>query len=138
METKLHIKSSLSQEKIIEPLGGWSPFSSKEKLKKMKNWLNNQSILSVYTKKELEMTPSLQKRGPVASTSSTPTPELPKDNPKGPQKRQRGPKSNQGKGKGKESSHRPYPPGYRIPRLEALAMESVFNVARSLIELTAK
>ncbi|MBW0472087.1 hypothetical protein O181_011802 [Austropuccinia psidii MF-1] len=104
----------------------------------MKNWLNNQSLSSVYTKKELEMTPSLEKGGPLASTSSKPTPELPKNNPKGPQQRQRVPKSNQGKGKGKENSHRPYPPGYRIPRLEALAMESVFNVARSLIEFTAK
>ncbi|MBW0580561.1 hypothetical protein O181_120276 [Austropuccinia psidii MF-1] len=63
MNSYLHIKCFLGQEKTIEPLGGWSPLSYKDKVKKIKNWLKNKSILSVDQKKELEMTP-------VASTSS--------------------------------------------------------------------
>ncbi|MBW0579825.1 hypothetical protein O181_119540 [Austropuccinia psidii MF-1] len=43
-----------------------------------------------------------------------------------------------GKGKGKENWHRPYPKGYRIPKLELSAVDSVFNMARTLMEFTAK
>ncbi|MBW0581984.1 hypothetical protein O181_121699 [Austropuccinia psidii MF-1] len=69
-------------------------------------------------KKELEMTPALEKEGSVASTSSKPAPKVSKYKPKGPQKRQKGPKNHHGKGKGKTHWHRPYPQGYRIPKLE--------------------
>ncbi|MBW0492325.1 hypothetical protein O181_032040 [Austropuccinia psidii MF-1] len=48
------------------------------------------------------MTPDWEKEQPVASTSSKKAAELPKDKPKRPQKKQRGPKCNQGKGKGKK------------------------------------
>ncbi|MBW0520799.1 hypothetical protein O181_060514 [Austropuccinia psidii MF-1] len=84
------------------------------------------------------MTPELQKKGPVASTSSKPAPEVSKDKPKISQKKQKGPKSHQGKGKGKENGHRPYSQGYRIPKLEPSAVDSVFNMARTLMEFTAK
>ncbi|MBW0541618.1 hypothetical protein O181_081333 [Austropuccinia psidii MF-1] len=84
------------------------------------------------------MTPALEKEGPVASTSSKPAPEVSKEKPKGPQKKQKGPKNHQGKGKGKENWHRPYPQGYRIPKLEPSAMDSVSNMARTLMELTDK
>ncbi|MBW0476910.1 hypothetical protein O181_016625 [Austropuccinia psidii MF-1] len=73
------------------------------------------------------MTPPLEKEGPVASNSSNPAPEVSKDKPKGHQKKQRGPKNNQGKGKCKAHWHRPYPQGYRIPKLEPSVVESVFN-----------
>ncbi|MBW0508862.1 hypothetical protein O181_048577 [Austropuccinia psidii MF-1] len=82
MNSYLHIKSFLGQEKTIELLGGWSPLSCKEKVKKIKNWLNNQGLLSIDQKKELEMIPALEKDRPVASTSSKPAPEQSKDNPK--------------------------------------------------------
>ncbi|MBW0563364.1 hypothetical protein O181_103079 [Austropuccinia psidii MF-1] len=118
MNSHLQIKSFLGQEKTIEPLGGWSPFSCKHKVKKMNNWLKNQSPLSIDQKKKLEMTPALETESPVASTSSKPAPEVSKDNPKGPQKKQKGPKNHQGKGKAKANWHRPYPQGYRIPKLE--------------------
>ncbi|MBW0550177.1 hypothetical protein O181_089892 [Austropuccinia psidii MF-1] len=134
----LHIKSFLGQEKTIDLLGGWSPFPCKEKVKKIKNWLNNQSLLSIDQKKELEMTPALETEVPVASTSSKPAPEVSKDKPKGPQKKQRGPKNHQSKGKGKEKWHRPYPQGYRIPKLEPSAVNSVFSMARTLMAFTAK
>ncbi|MBW0577227.1 hypothetical protein O181_116942 [Austropuccinia psidii MF-1] len=137
MNSYLHIKHSLGQEKTIELLGGWSPLSCKEKVKKIKHWLKNQSLLSMDQKKELEMTPALEE-SPVASNSSKPAPEASKEKPKGPQKKKKGPKSNQGKGKGKANWHRPYPQGYRIPKLEPSAMDSVLNMARTLIECTAK
>ncbi|MBW0569189.1 hypothetical protein O181_108904 [Austropuccinia psidii MF-1] len=70
MNSYLHIKSFLGQEQTIEPLGGWSPLSCKDKVKKINNWLKNQSLLSIDQKRELEMTPALETEGPVASTSS--------------------------------------------------------------------
>ncbi|MBW0575715.1 hypothetical protein O181_115430 [Austropuccinia psidii MF-1] len=39
-------------------------------VKKINNWLKNQSLLSIDQKKELEMTPALETEAPVASTSS--------------------------------------------------------------------
>ncbi|MBW0568671.1 hypothetical protein O181_108386 [Austropuccinia psidii MF-1] len=118
MNSYFHIKSFLGQEKIMELLGGWSPLSCKDKVKNIKNWLKNQSLLSMDQKKELKMTPALETEGPLASTSSKPAPEVCKDKTKGPQKKQRGPENHQGKGKGKANWHRPYPQGYRIPKLE--------------------
>ncbi|MBW0563796.1 hypothetical protein O181_103511 [Austropuccinia psidii MF-1] len=84
------------------------------------------------------MPPALEKEGPVASTSSQPAPEVSKDKPKGPQRKQKGPENHQGKGKGEANWHRPYPHGYRIRKLEPSALESVFNMARTLMEFTAK
>ncbi|MBW0521454.1 hypothetical protein O181_061169 [Austropuccinia psidii MF-1] len=104
----------------------------------MNNWLKNQSLLSIDQKKELEMTPALETEGPVVSTSFKPAPEVSNDKPKGPQKKQNGPKNNQGKDKGKSNWHRPYPQGYRIPKLEPSAVDSVFNMARTLMEFTSK
>ncbi|MBW0507555.1 hypothetical protein O181_047270 [Austropuccinia psidii MF-1] len=101
MNSYLQIKSFLGQEKTIELLGGWSPLYCKDKVKNIKNWLKNQGLLSIDQKTELELTPALDKEGPVASTSSKPAPEVSKDKPKGPQKKQKGPKNHQGKGKGK-------------------------------------
>ncbi|MBW0503397.1 hypothetical protein O181_043112 [Austropuccinia psidii MF-1] len=138
MNSYLHIKSFLGQGKTIELLGGWSSLSCKDKFKNMKNWLKNQSLLSINQKKGLEITPASKKEGPVASTSSKPAPEVSKDTPKGPQKKQRGPKNHQGEGKGKANWHRPYPQGYRIPKLEPSEVDSVFNMARTLMEFTAK
>ncbi|MBW0520050.1 hypothetical protein O181_059765 [Austropuccinia psidii MF-1] len=69
MNFYLHIKSFPGQEKTIELLGGWIPLSSKDKVKTIKNWLKNQSLLSI-NQKELGITSALEKEGPVASTSS--------------------------------------------------------------------
>ncbi|MBW0582733.1 hypothetical protein O181_122448 [Austropuccinia psidii MF-1] len=114
------------------------PIVSQRQGKKIKNWLKNQSILSIDQKKELEMTPALETEPPVVSTSSKTAPEVSKNMFKGPQKKQRGPKNHQRKGKGKANWHRPYPQGYRIPKLEPSAVDSVFNMARTLMEFTAK
>ncbi|MBW0464110.1 hypothetical protein O181_003825 [Austropuccinia psidii MF-1] len=60
------------------------------------------------------------------------------DKPKRLQKKQKGPKNNQGKGKGKANWSTNYPQGYRIHKLEPSAMESVLNMARTIMEFTAK
>ncbi|MBW0493932.1 hypothetical protein O181_033647 [Austropuccinia psidii MF-1] len=88
--------------------------------------------------RELKMNPALEKKSPVASTSSNPAPEVSKEKPKGPQKKQRGPKRYQVKGKVKANWHRHCPQGYRIPKLDTSAVDSVFNMARALMEFTAK
>ncbi|MBW0546564.1 hypothetical protein O181_086279 [Austropuccinia psidii MF-1] len=138
MNPYLHIKIFLGQEKTLELLGGWIPMSFKDNIKKIKNLLKNQSILSIDQKKELEMTPALEKEGPVASTSSKKAPEVSNNKPKGPQKKQRGTKSHQGKGKGKANWHRRYPQGSRIPKLEPSAVDSVLMLDKALMEFTAK
>ncbi|MBW0476823.1 hypothetical protein O181_016538 [Austropuccinia psidii MF-1] len=74
MSSYFHIKSFLGQEKTIEYLGGWFPFSFKDKVKKINNLLKNKSLFSIDQKKELEMNAALEKEGPVESTSSKPLP----------------------------------------------------------------
>ncbi|MBW0484291.1 hypothetical protein O181_024006 [Austropuccinia psidii MF-1] len=101
MNSYLHIKSFLGQEKTLELLGVWSPLSCKDKVKKIKNFLQNQSFSSIDQKKELEMTPAFETEGPVASTSTKPAPEVSKDKPKGPQEKQEGPKTIKPMAKGK-------------------------------------
>ncbi|MBW0493274.1 hypothetical protein O181_032989 [Austropuccinia psidii MF-1] len=82
MNSHLHIKRFLDQEETIELLGGWCPFLCKDNVKKINNWLKNQSLISIDHKKELEMTPALENEGPVVSTSSKPAPEMSKTIPK--------------------------------------------------------
>ncbi|MBW0584264.1 hypothetical protein O181_123979 [Austropuccinia psidii MF-1] len=134
MNSNLQIKSFLGQENTIELLGGWRPLSCKYKVKRIKNWLRNQILLSIDQRKELEMTPALETEAPVASNSSKPAPEVSNGKPQGPQKEKRGPKNHQGKA----NWHRPYPQGYRIPKLKPSTVESGFNMARTLMEFTAK
>ncbi|MBW0578186.1 hypothetical protein O181_117901 [Austropuccinia psidii MF-1] len=69
MNSYLHIKSFVGQEKTMELLGVWSPLSSKHKVRKIKSLLKNQSLLYLDQKKELETTTDFEE-GPVASTSS--------------------------------------------------------------------
>ncbi|MBW0553980.1 hypothetical protein O181_093695 [Austropuccinia psidii MF-1] len=82
MNSYIHIKSFLGKEKTIELLKGWSPLSFKDKVKAIKNWLKNQSLLSIDQKKELLMTPAWEKEGPVASTAPNQLQKCPKTSPK--------------------------------------------------------
>ncbi|MBW0589933.1 hypothetical protein O181_129648 [Austropuccinia psidii MF-1] len=75
------------------------------------------------------MTPALETEAPVASNSSTSVQG---------QAQRTLEENHQSKGKGKANWHRPYPQGYRIPKLEPPAVDSVFNMARTLMEFTAK
>ncbi|MBW0564216.1 hypothetical protein O181_103931 [Austropuccinia psidii MF-1] len=114
------------------------PIVLKRKGKKDKELVEKSKSFTHGQKNELEMTSALEKEGPVVSTNSKPASEVSNDKPQRPQKKRKGPKNHQGKGKGKENWHRPYPQGYRIPKLEPSAMDSVFNMARALMEFTAK
>ncbi|MBW0514933.1 hypothetical protein O181_054648 [Austropuccinia psidii MF-1] len=136
MKSYLHIKSFLGQERTIEHLGEWNPFSCKNKVKKIKNWLKNQSLFR--PEDGLVNYPSFGERRPVSSNNSKKATEMSKKKPKGPEKKQKGLKNHQGKGKGKENWDRPHSQGYRIPKLEFSAVDSVFNMARMLLEFTAK
>ncbi|MBW0551093.1 hypothetical protein O181_090808 [Austropuccinia psidii MF-1] len=78
------------------------------------------------------MTPDLEKEGPVRSTRSKPAPEVSKDKRKGSQKKQRGLKNNQGKGKAKANIHRPYPQRYRIPKLDS-QLWTVYSICPKLL-----
>ncbi|MBW0563887.1 hypothetical protein O181_103602 [Austropuccinia psidii MF-1] len=44
----------------------------------------------------------------------------------------------QNKGKGKAPATKPYSQGYRIPRIQQDAMENVFQMARTVMELQKK
>ncbi|MBW0569789.1 hypothetical protein O181_109504 [Austropuccinia psidii MF-1] len=44
----------------------------------------------------------------------------------------------QNKGKGKAPARRPYSQGYRIPKIQQDAMENVFKMARTMMELQKK
>ncbi|MBW0501474.1 hypothetical protein O181_041189 [Austropuccinia psidii MF-1] len=102
MNSYLHIKSFLGQEKTIELLGGWIPLSFKDKVKKINSWFKNQSLLSVDQNKELGMTPYLEEKGPAAPTNSKPSPELPNYKAKRPKKKQKGPIKLKARGKAKQ------------------------------------
>ncbi|MBW0560943.1 hypothetical protein O181_100658 [Austropuccinia psidii MF-1] len=75
--------------------------------------------------KEFEVTPALEKEGPIASTSSKTALELLRDNPKGLHRIQKGCRNTQGKRKGKANFHRTYPQGYRFTKLEPSAMDRI-------------
>ncbi|MBW0557771.1 hypothetical protein O181_097486 [Austropuccinia psidii MF-1] len=138
MSSYLHLKSFLGQEKCHRAIRRVEPTVLQKKGQKEKECIEVPRSLFIDQTKELEMTPALEKEGPVVSTSTKPAPEMSKDNPKGTQKKKRGPKNHQAKGKGKANWHRPYPQGHRIPQLEPSAMDSVFNMVRDFMEFTAK
>ncbi|MBW0581487.1 hypothetical protein O181_121202 [Austropuccinia psidii MF-1] len=117
MNSYSYIKGFLGQEKTIEPLGGWSPLSFKGKVKKIKNWLKNQSILSVDQKKELEMTPDFEKEGPVASTSSR---SVQRQAPRTSEEADRSQKPSR-KGKRQSELAQTLPTGVQDPQIEAFS-----------------
>ncbi|MBW0463412.1 hypothetical protein O181_003127 [Austropuccinia psidii MF-1] len=102
MNSCLHIKSFMGQEKTIELLEGWSPLSCKYKFKKMKNWLKNKSLLSLEKKREFGISQALEKEVPLASNRSKPATKIPKDRPKGPQKKMKVPGTIKERGKLKQ------------------------------------
>ncbi|MBW0583537.1 hypothetical protein O181_123252 [Austropuccinia psidii MF-1] len=110
----------------------------KDKVKKIKNWLKNQISSSLDQKKELEMTLVWEKEGPVVSTSSKPATEMSKYKPKGPQKKKKGPKNHEGKGKGKDNWHRPYPQGYRSHQIGTFSSGQCFKYGQNSYRIHSK
>ncbi|MBW0561850.1 hypothetical protein O181_101565 [Austropuccinia psidii MF-1] len=103
MNSYLHIKSFLGQEKTIDLLG--------EEVTGNDSSFGDRRPSGVY---------QLQ--------------NCPKTSPKDLRRNRGVPRTN----KARANWHRPYPQGYRIPKLEPSAMDSVFNMARTLMEFTAK
>ncbi|MBW0535365.1 hypothetical protein O181_075080 [Austropuccinia psidii MF-1] len=95
--------------------GGHELLLTHQEVKKIKNWLKNQSLLSIDQKKELEMPPALETEAPVVCTNSKPAPEVSKDKPKGPQKGREVPRTIKARKKakkiGKDLTHK----GIRSP-----------------------
>ncbi|MBW0503501.1 hypothetical protein O181_043216 [Austropuccinia psidii MF-1] len=75
----------------------------------------------------MEITPDLEKEGPVESTCSITL-----------QRQAEMSQKKQKQGEGKVDWYRPYPQGYWIPKLEPSAIDSVLNLETNLMEFTAK
>ncbi|MBW0594117.1 hypothetical protein O181_133832 [Austropuccinia psidii MF-1] len=103
------IKKFLKEEEILRYSNGWKPLSSKPQIKKIKE----------YHAKKKEQT---KEEAPVASTSEHQTNPLPQEE-----------KKNK-----KKNWIKPYFPSYRIPKIQKDAMDNVFNMARTLMELKDK
>ncbi|MBW0591328.1 hypothetical protein O181_131043 [Austropuccinia psidii MF-1] len=122
----------MGPEKTEELLKGWTPMSSKGQVQQIKAWLKNQSMLSEDKKKLAQGKDNTPVEAPQASTSKIPPQQVrnkPNKTPKTIQK---------GKQKAKPKWNKPYPQNYRIPKKEKTAMDSVFNMARTLIEFKNK
>ncbi|MBW0517388.1 hypothetical protein O181_057103 [Austropuccinia psidii MF-1] len=91
----------------------------------IKNWLKKQSCLSIDQKKGLEMNPALGKEGPVVSTSSRSI--------QGQVQR-----TSEEAERSQEQSKQRKRQSHRLPKFEPLAVDSVFNMARTLMKFTAK
>ncbi|MBW0551839.1 hypothetical protein O181_091554 [Austropuccinia psidii MF-1] len=103
------LRKLLKEEEIGRYSNGWNPLSSKPKIKKLKEY---------HAKKREES----KEEAPVASTSKPQANQLPQD----------------GKKNKKKHWRKPYSPSYRIPKIQKGAMENVFNMARTLMELKDK
>ncbi|MBW0573580.1 hypothetical protein O181_113295 [Austropuccinia psidii MF-1] len=73
---------------------------------------------------------------PQASTSKSTPQQVPNKPKPTPNTNQKG--KQKAKGKAKPKWNKPYPQNYRIPKKEKTAMDNVFNMARTLMELTEK
>ncbi|MBW0515888.1 hypothetical protein O181_055603 [Austropuccinia psidii MF-1] len=102
------LKKFLKEDEIVRYSNGWSPLSSKPQIKTMKE----------YHAKKRE---AAKEEAQVASTRK------PQANPF--------PREKQNK---KGNWRNPYSPRYRIPKIKKYAMDNVFNMARTLIELKDK
>ncbi|MBW0587767.1 hypothetical protein O181_127482, partial [Austropuccinia psidii MF-1] len=133
----LQVKKFMWPEKTEELLKGWKPMSCKGKVQQIKYWLRNQSMFSEDQKKKLAKG---KENRPVEATQASTSKNMPQQVSN---KAKRTPKTNQKgnqKAKGKENHkwNKAYPQNYRIPKKEKTAMDNVFNMARTLMELRYK
>ncbi|MBW0593144.1 hypothetical protein O181_132859 [Austropuccinia psidii MF-1] len=117
MNSYLHIKSYFGSGEYHRTLRRVEPIVLQRQSKKDKELVEEPNSFISRPKEGIGNDPSFGRR-PSGIYQLKPAPEASKEKPKGPQKKKKGPKSHQGKGKGKENWHRPYPQGYRIPKLE--------------------
>ncbi|MBW0569583.1 hypothetical protein O181_109298 [Austropuccinia psidii MF-1] len=103
------LKKFLKEQEIVRYSNGWNPLASKSQIKKMKEYNSKKRKAS-------------KEESPVASTSKPQASQL----------------SQEGKKNKKENWRKPYSPSYRIPNIQKLAMDNVFNMARTLMEFKDK
>ncbi|MBW0583164.1 hypothetical protein O181_122879 [Austropuccinia psidii MF-1] len=133
MSSYLQVKKFMGPEKTEELLKGWTPMSCKGQVQQIKAWLKNQSMLSEDQKKKLaQCKDNTPVETPQASTSKDPPQPVPDKPKQAPKTNKKG--NQKAKGKAKPKLNKPYPQNYRIPKKEKIAMDNVFNMARTLME----
>ncbi|MBW0581030.1 hypothetical protein O181_120745 [Austropuccinia psidii MF-1] len=114
MNSYLTVRKFLGHPNTCKLLNGWHPLMKK----------NNMMLLTAEWRKN-SPPPSKQvpRPAPVASSSNSNMKKQPQT---------------QNKGKGKAPAPKPYSQGYRIPKIQQDAMENVFQMARTMMELQKK
>ncbi|MBW0572555.1 hypothetical protein O181_112270, partial [Austropuccinia psidii MF-1] len=114
MNLYLNVRKFLGHPRTCKLLNGWHPLMEKK----------NMIILTEEWRKHNPPPPKqVPKTAPVASIRSSNMKKQPQA---------------QNKGKGKAPATKPYSQGYRIPRIQQDAMENVFCMARTMMELQKK
>ncbi|MBW0538323.1 hypothetical protein O181_078038 [Austropuccinia psidii MF-1] len=114
MNTCLTVRKFLGHPSTFKLHNGWHPFMEKEKM-----------MISTAKWRKNNPPPPKQvpKTAPVASSSKPNVKKKPQA---------------QNKGKGKAPATKPYSQVYRIPKIQQDAMENVFKMARTKMELKKK
>ncbi|MBW0552971.1 hypothetical protein O181_092686 [Austropuccinia psidii MF-1] len=127
----------MGTEKTEDLLKGWTPMSCKGQVQQIKAWLKNQSMFSEDQKKKLAQgKDNSPVEAPQAFRSKTLPQQVPKKGKQTTNNNQKG--KQKPKGKAKPKWNQPYPQNYRIPKKGKTAMDNVFNIARTLMELKNK
>ncbi|MBW0571733.1 hypothetical protein O181_111448 [Austropuccinia psidii MF-1] len=114
MNSYLTVRKFLGHPNTCKFLNGWHPLIEKK----------NMMLLTLEWSKNNPSPPKqVPKTAPVASSSNSNV----KKQPHAPKKR-----------KGKAPATKPYSQGYRIPKIQQDAMENVFQMARTMMELQKK
>ncbi|MBW0584463.1 hypothetical protein O181_124178 [Austropuccinia psidii MF-1] len=114
MNSYLTVGKFLGHPNTCKLLNGWNPLMEKK----------NMMLLTVELKKNNPPPPKQVPRpAPVARSSNSNVKKQPQF---------------QNKGKGKAPAPKPYNQGYRIPNIHQDAMENVFQMARTMMELKNK
>ncbi|MBW0515722.1 hypothetical protein O181_055437 [Austropuccinia psidii MF-1] len=107
--SNIHLYEPVQEEEIVRYSNGWNSLSSKPQIKKIKE----------YHAKKKEVS---KEEAPVAATSKPQANQLPQE----------------GKNNKKNDWMKPYSKSYRIPKIQKDAMDNVFNMARTMMELKDK
>ncbi|MBW0542558.1 hypothetical protein O181_082273 [Austropuccinia psidii MF-1] len=114
MNPYLTVKKFLVHPNTCKLLNGWHPLMEKK----------NMLLLTAEWRKNNPPSPKqVPKTAPVASSSNSNVKTQPQA---------------QHKGKGKAPATKPYSQGYRIPKIQQDAMENLFQIARTMMELQKK
>ncbi|MBW0591955.1 hypothetical protein O181_131670 [Austropuccinia psidii MF-1] len=114
MNSYLTVRQFLGHPNTCKLLNGWNPLMEKK----------NMMLLTAQWRKNKPPEPTkLPKTAPVASRSNSNVKKQPQA---------------QNKGKGKAPATKTYRQGYRIPKIQQDAMENVFHMARTMMELQKK